>query len=269
MKRLTKSVDFLVNYLEEFPGTTGAVSNSYFKVIRDGGTITNANIEYDVTFGSITLDAPTEATPKPAKTVKATDVSMVNNTYTSNAPLKISIGVTFKKNIPSGELTDTLIIEHYRPALANFGETGDQKIGTYKVLIKYSSGDTYTVSIPTEVNVPFNDTKPVKQDVTVNHNMQAGATLEVGLSDTNDYLMKLDPTGLTNPPTDAKIAYSADFPTAGNKKTTINGTGAEVLNLKHPVAVTVTADEWKQAYVNNYKDDTMTFYVTYTPKPTT
>lgn len=256
-KALTGSVNFQINYAEEFyrdefDGTD--VGATFFTAVK-AGEITNAELPYTVSFNGWTV-----GTELSAQTLNNEFAPGYNNTKT---PIALPVTVTFPSDsVPSPELTDMVTVKHYRPVRSDDDEsvietvtvngTAQQAvlIDTYVLKITYSKGATYSVEIPSAVNVDWDDTAPQDVGYTVKTSLYQGSTLDVSITDSvndTDKQLRKGENGLP---------YTAD---SGFAKATFTGN----TNEKHNANVTIAKDDWDASPIAVY-ETTLTYTADYT-----
>lgn len=125
-----------------------------------------------------------------------------------------------------------------------------EPIAVQEIPVRFtSSASFFSVSVPTEIDVPFKATE-AQADVTVVHTMAIGDTLNVNLATSDPLVMEFDPSevpaGTAQPDPLPTIAYGASLDT-------ITCYGDENFNqVSKPIVVTVDPSEWEGKYVNTY-----------------
>ncbi|MCH5190674.1 MAG: hypothetical protein J1F23_00775 [Oscillospiraceae bacterium] len=161
-------------------------------------------------------------------------------------------------------------------------------VATMKIPVRFMSSSVfYEISLPAKIEVDFNalaTEAPAVKVISILNKYDASHydVLKVDLQGANaEHTMTLDTTneklaGITIPNPTPTIKYTVggavtrleDGKIDTSKKTafntiTVNGTG-NYEDGDYPLSVWVSDTQWKQAYVNSYKDSNLTFTANYT-----
>lgn len=214
----------------------------FVRVTSANGALTNDygnSVAYDIAINSDTKtsDAIVAASPYTA--------TVTNNAYTPASPMSyvITPSLSAKPTGLSGTVRDTLTVE-----LVLMEDGAETVIETQSIEVSYSMGDAYTVTIPAEFPVSWEDSSAQDVSYLVTTEMEATSKLTVGVTN--------DGTGtLTNTVTADVLTYTAENfveTEFGNRE----------IDAKPDPAPTVTVSGWEDVPVGEYRT-TLTYTVVY------
>ncbi len=224
----------------------------FIRVTSEKGALENEN--GDSVPYAITLNGTAKGSDELVEATAFTE-DVTNNVYTPDAPLSYTItpSLSEKPSKLSGMIFDTVTVELV--LIENImNEDGTVSSGTEVVVeshaidISYSAGDTYTVVIPAEIPVEWNDSEAVDVSYSVTTEMLTTSKLKVGV--TSDGTNKL---------TSVISADTLDYTTENFKQEEFGYNVAEAKPVDTP---TVTVSGWALAPVGEYRT-TLTYTVEY------
>jgi|GEM_PF-7131244 len=212
------------------------------------------------TAGSITADVPL--------TLGTYDNLYPDETF-SRIPIEIAVDPTLAAQVPFGALYEGKITFNvYETADIDAGLTGDDlvPIATFEIPVAFNSTNgpepiEYTVEIPAEITVDWDDTSTIT-DVTykiVNANLEDG-TLIVSMADSNedgDNVNNLKSTAVNSTGNAEYLKYTANFPTGEYTGKITTETTPDPIP-----SITIKDTFWNSAPVGEYKT-TLTYTVVY------
>ncbi len=224
----------------------------FIRVTSEKGALENEN--GDSVPYTITLNGTAKGSDELVEATAFTE-DVTNNVYTPDSPLSYTItpSLSEKPSKLSGMIFDTVTVELV--LIENImNEDGTVSSGTevvvesHAIAISYSAGDTYTVVIPAEIPVEWNDSEAVDVSYSVTTEMLTTSKLKVGV--TSDGTGKL---------TDTSGANTLDYTTENFKQEEFGYNVAEAKPVDTP---TVTVSGWALAPVGEYRT-TLTYTVEY------
>lgn len=177
---LSATDTYSVIYSEQLPLATPV--NTQINLTSANGKLQNAlgeNAAYDV---KVTVNGST-------KTYKAADLTagvklsdVANNTLTQGGPLTVNVEVSVPAELAvANAISDKLVFTYTDDAGTVLKDsTGKELKKTLEVI--YTPNDAYTVTIPAEFNVAWDDSTDQSVDCKVSTSLKAGAKLNVAVT---------------------------------------------------------------------------------------
>ena len=179
-EKLSETDTYSVTYSEQLPSATPV--NTQIKLTSTNGQLQNAlgeNAAYDV---KVTVNGSTKTYSAADLTagVKLSDVA--NNTLTPGAPLTVNVEVSVPTELAvANAISDKLVFTYTDDAGTVLKDsTGKELKKTLEVI--YTPNDAYTVTIPAEFNVAWDDSTDQSVDCKVSTSLKAGAKLNVAVT---------------------------------------------------------------------------------------
>lgn len=234
-------------YAVRVSSKNGAMENDY------GDSVTyNVAINSD----SKASDAILEATPYEA--------TVTNNTYTPANPWNVEIvpSISTKPTGLRGAVSDTLTVElvlvdkvEETVEGTTTTKTVETVIDEETIIVSYSMGDYYTVTIPAVVEVKWDDATEQDVSYSVTSEMSATSKITVGVTDKTTNFDTTNNTGKLVADANNYLTYTA----TNFVETTFVGTMANTEPTNKPQ---IKVDGWDNVPVGKYKT-TLTYTVTY------
>ena len=178
--KLSATDTYTVTYSEQLPLATPV--NTQINLTSANGKLQNAlgeNAAYDV---KVTVNGSTKTYSVADLTagVKLSDVA--NNTLTQGAPLTVNVEVSVPAELAvANAISDKLVFTYTDDAGTVLKDsTGKDLKKTLEVI--YTPNDAYTVTIPAEFNVAWDDSTDQSVDCRVSTSLKAGAKLNVAVT---------------------------------------------------------------------------------------
>ena len=185
------------------------------------------------------------------------EVNFASGAYTAgeyDAPMQsgaaIHVAIDDPHSFPM-ELSDVVTLTFTYQYLDRHGILREVK-NEKTVTIRYATDDMYEVTVPAEVEIPWNATS-VQAGYTMTCNLNDGSSVAVGLASDAAFALTADGT-------DKVINCTADAPAAAS----YTGTQIEVAGT-NPMTISVAETEWNDKPIGAYRAaDQITYTVTYT-----
>lgn len=255
--KLSETDTYSVTYSEQLPSATPV--NTQIKLTSTNGKLQNAlgeNAAYDV---KVTVNGSTKTYSAADLTagVKLSDVA--NNTLTPGAPLTVNVEVSVPAELTvANAVSDKLVFTYTDDAGTVLKDsTGKELKKTLEVI--YTPNDAYTVTIPAEFNVAWDDSTDQSVDCKVSTSLKAGAKLNVAVTcnGTPDSAGAYTGAGQL---TSSNPSFNLTYNYKGFDPSDFTGINTDVgLNTTPYLAVS----GWDAVPVGEYKT-TLTYTVTYT-----
>ena len=255
--KLSATDTYTVTYSEQLPLATPV--NTQINLTSANGKLQNAlgeNAAYDV---KVTVNGSTKTYSAADLTagVKLSDVA--NNTLTPGAPLTVNVEVSVPAELTvANAISDKLVFTYTDDAGTVLKDsTGKELKKTLEVI--YTPNDAYTVTIPAEFNVAWDDSTDQSVDCKVSTSLKAGAKLNVavtcdGTPDSAGAYMGAGQLTSSNP------SFNLTYNYKGFDPSDFTGVNTNVgLNTTPYLSVS----GWDAVPVGEYKT-TLTYTVTYT-----
>lgn len=255
--KLSETDTYSVTYSEQLPSATTV--NTQIKLTSTNGQLQNAlgeNAAYDV---KVTVNGST-------KTYKAADLAagvklsdVANNTLTTGAPLTVNVEVSVPTELSvANAISDELVFAYTDAAgIVLKDSTGKELKKTLEVI--YTPNDAYTVTIPAEFYVAWDDSTDQSVDCKVSTSLKAGAKLNVAVTcdGTPDSAGAYTGAGQL---TSSNPSFNLTYNYKGFDPSDFTGINTDVgLNTTPYLSVS----GWDAVPVGEYKT-TLTYTVTYT-----
>lgn len=249
-----QTITYKVNYTETYPVPTADNELNKIKIKATNGQLANAfgdapsDYKVEATFGGVTETYTSEQ-------LKAGVELLVSNNAEAQA-LTLNVIIP-NKPTAANEITDTLTIELIdkdgNVAKSRDGATSDTTYGkeltaieAKSVQIRYAKDDAYTITIPAEVNVPWNSAEAQGVGYKVETSLASGSSIKVSVADDGTNQLKAD-----------GYSYTLPFTSQNFDEKTFTGTTNE------SVAASVTVSDWDKVPVGEYQTN-LTYTVAYT-----
>lgn len=259
--KLSETDTYSVTYSEQLPSATPV--NTQINLKSKNGKLLNAlgeNAAYDVKVtvndGTNTYEYKYKAADLTAG-VKLSDVA--NNTLTPGAPLTVNVEVSVPAELAvANAISDKLVFTYTDAAGTPLKDsTGKELKKTLEVI--YTPNDAYTVTIPAEFNVAWDDSTDQSVDCKVSTSLKAGAKLNVAVTcdGTPDSAGAYTGAGQL---TSSNPSFNLTYNYKGFDPSDFTGINTDVgLNTTPYLSVS----GWDAVPVGEYKT-TLTYTVTYT-----
>lgn len=255
--KLSETDTYSVTYSEQLPSATTV--NTQIKLTSTNGQLQNAigeNAAYDI---KVTVNGSTKTYSAADLTagVKLSDVA--NNTLTPGAPLTVNVEVSVPTELTvANAISDKLVFTYTDDAGTVLKDsTGKELKKTLEVI--YTPNDAYTVTIPAEFNVAWDDSTDQSVDCKVSTSLKAGAKLNVAVTcdGTPDSAGAYTGAGQL---TSSNPSFNLTYNYKGFDPSDFTGINTDVgLNTTPYLSVS----GWDAVPVGEYKT-TLTYTVTYT-----
>lgn len=255
--KLSETDTYSVTYSEQLPSATPV--NTQINLTSANGQLQNAigeNAAYDV---KVTVNGSTKTYSAADLTagVKLSDVA--NNTLTPGAPLTVNVEVSVHAELTvANAISDKLVFTYTDDAGTVLKDsTGKELKKTLEVI--YTPNDAYTVTIPAEFNVAWDDSTDQSVDCKVSTSLKAGAKLNVAVTcdGTPDSAGAYTGAGQL---TSSNPSFNLTYNYKGFDPSDFTGVNTDVgLNTTPYLSVS----GWDAVPVDTYKT-TLTYTVTYT-----
>ena len=255
--KLSETDTYSVTYSEQLPSATPV--NTQINLQSKNGKLLNAlgeNAAYDV---KVTVNGSTKTYSAADLTagVKLSDVA--NNTLTPGAPLTVNVEVSVPAELAvTNVISDKLVFTYTDDAGTVLKDsTGKELKKTLEVI--YTPNDAYTVTIPAEFNVAWDDSTDQSVDCKVSTSLKAGAKLNVAVTcdGTPDSAGAYTGAGQL---TSSNPSFNLTYNYKGFDPSEFTGINTDVgLNTTPYLSVS----GWDAVPVGEYKT-TLTYTVTYT-----
>ena len=255
--KLSETDTYSVTYSEQLPSATPV--NTQINLTSVNGQLQNAlgeNAAYDV---KVTVNGSTKAYKAADLTagVKLSDVA--NNTLTPGAPLTVNVEVSVTAELAvANAISDKLVFTYTDDAGTVLKDsTGKELKKTLEVI--YTPNDAYTVTIPAEFNVAWDDSTDQSVDCKVSTSLKAGAKLNVAVTCDGTPASAGAYTG-AGQLTSSNPSFNLTYNYKGFDPSDFTGINTDVgLNTTPYLSVS----GWDAVPVGEYKT-TLTYTVTYT-----
>lgn len=255
--KLSATDTYSVTYSEQLPTATPV--NTQINLSSDNGKLLNAlgeNAAYDV---KVTVNGSTKTYSAADLTagVKLSDVA--NNTLTSSAPLTVNVEVSVPAELAvANAISDKLVFTYTDDAGTVLKDsTGKELKKTLEVI--YTPNDAYTVTIPAEFNVAWDDSTDQSVDCRVSTSLKAGAKLNVAVTCDGTPTSAGAYTG-AGQLTSSNPSFNLTYNYKGFDPSDFTGINTDVGLNTTPY---LTVSGWDAVPVGEYKT-TLTYTVTYT-----
>lgn len=254
---LSATDTYSVIYSEQLPLATPV--NTQINLTSVNGKLQNAlgeNAAYDV---KVTVNGSTKTYSAADLTagVKLSDVA--NNTLTQGAPLTVNVEVSVPAELAvANAISDKLVFTYTDDAGTVLKDsTGKELKKTLEVI--YTPNDAYTVTIPAEFNVAWDDSTDQSVDCRVSTSLKAGAKLNVAVTCDGTPASAGAYTG-AGQLTSSNPSFNLTYNYKGFDPSDFTGINTDVgLNTTPYLSVS----GWDAVPVGEYKT-TLTYTVTYT-----
>lgn len=254
--KLSETDTYSVTYSEQLPSATPV--NTQINLQSKNGKLLNAlgeNAAYDV---KVTVNGST-------KTYSAADLAagvklsnVANNTLTPGAPLTVNVEVSVPVELAvANAISDKLVFTYTDDAGTVLKDsTGKELKKTLEVI--YTPNDAYTVTIPAEFNVAWDDSTDQSVDCKVSTSLKAGAKLNVAVTcnGTPDSAGAYTGAGQL---TSSNPSFNLTYKYKGFDPSDFTGINTDVGLNTTPY---LTVSGWDAVPVGEYKT-TLTYTVTY------
>lgn len=255
--KLSETDTYSVTYSEQLPSATTV--NTQIKLTSTNGQLQNAigeNAAYDI---KVTVNGSTKTYSAADLTagVKLSDVA--NNTLTPGAPLTVNVEVSVPAELAvANAISDKLVFTYTDDAGTVLKDsTGKELKKTLEVI--YTPNDAYTVTIPAEFNVAWDDSTDQSVDCKVSTSLKAGAKLNVAVTCDGTPASAGAYTG-AGQLTSSNPSFNLTYNYKGFDPSDFTGINTDVgLNTTPYLSVS----GWDAVPVGEYKT-TLTYTVTYT-----
>ncbi len=255
--KLSETDTYSVTYSEQLPSATPV--NTQINLTSVNGQLQNAlgeNAAYDV---KVTVNGSTKTYSAADLTagVKLSDVA--NNTLTPGAPLTVNVEVSVPAELAvANAISDKLVFTYTDDAGTVLKDsTGKELKKTLEVI--YTPNDAYTVTIPAEFNVAWDDSTDQSVDCKVSTSLKAGAKLNVAVTCDGTPASAGAYTG-AGQLTSSNPSFNLTYNYKGFDPSDFTGINTDVgLNTTPYLSVS----GWDAVPVGEYKT-TLTYTVTYT-----
>lgn len=255
--KLSETDTYSVTYSEQLPSATTV--NTQIKLTSTNGQLQNAlgeNAAYDV---KVTVNGRTKtySAADLAAGVKLSDVA--NNTLTPSAPLTVNVEVSVPTELMvANAISDKLVFTYTDDAGTVLKDsTGKEFKKTLEVI--YTPNDSYTVTIPAEFNVAWDDSTDQSVDCKVSTSLKAGAKLNVAVTCDGTPTSAGAYTG-AGQLTSSNPSFNLTYNYKGFDPSDFTGVNTDVGLNTTPY---LTVSGWDAVPVGEYKT-TLTYTVTYT-----
>ena len=255
--KLSETDTYSVTYSEQLPSTTPV--NTKINLTSANGKLLNAlgeNAAYDV---KVTVNGSTNtySAADLAAGVKLSDVA--NNTLTPGAPLTVNVEVSVPAELAvANAISDKLVFTYTDDAGTVLKDsTGKELKKTLEVI--YTPNDAYTVTIPAEFNVAWDDSTDQSVDCKVSTSLKAGAKLNVAVTCDGTPTSAGAYTG-AGQLTSSNPSFNLTYNYKGFDPSDFTGINTDVGLNTTPY---LTVSGWDAVPVGEYKT-TLTYTVTYT-----
>lgn len=255
--KLSETDTYSVTYSEQLPSATTV--NTQIKLTSTNGQLQNAlgeNAAYDV---KVTVNGRTKtySAADLAAGVKLSDVA--NNTLTPSAPLTVNVEVSVPTELMvANAISDKLVFTYTDDAGTVLKDsTGKELKKTLEVI--YTPNDSYTVTIPAEFNVAWDDSTDQSVDCKVSTSLKAGAKLNVAVTCDGTPASAGAYTG-AGQLTSSNPSFNLTYNYKGFDPSDFTGVNTDVGLNTTPY---LTVSGWDAVPVGEYKT-TLTYTVTYT-----
>ena len=255
--KLSETDTYSVTYSEQLPSATTV--NTQIKLTSTNGQLQNAlgeNAAYDV---KVTVNGRTKtySAADLAAGVKLSDVA--NNTLTPSAPLTVNVEVSVPAVLMvANAISDKLVFTYTDDAGTVLKDsTGKELKKTLEVI--YTPNDSYTVTIPAEFNVAWDDSTDQSVDCKVSTSLKAGAKLNVAVTCDGTPASAGAYTG-AGQLTSSNPSFNLTYNYKGFDPSDFTGVNTDVGLNTTPY---LTVSGWDAVPVGEYKT-TLTYTVTYT-----
>ena len=255
--KLSETDTYSVTYSEQLPSATTV--NTQIKLTSTNGQLQNAlgeNAAYGVKVtvnGSTTTYSAADLTAG----VKLSDVA--NNTLTPGAPLTVNVEVSVPAELAvANAISDKLVFTYTDDAGTVLKDsTGKELKKTLEVI--YTPNDAYTVTIPAEFNVAWDDSTDQSIDCKVSTSLKVGAKLNVAVTCDGTPTSAGAYTG-AGKLTSSNPSFNLTYNYKGFDPSDFTGINTDVGLNTTPY---LTVSGWDAVPVGEYKT-TLTYTVTYT-----
>lgn len=255
--KLSETDTYSVTYSEQLPSATPV--NTQINLTSVNGQLQNAigeNAAYDV---KVTVNGSTKTYSAADLTagVKLSDVA--NNTLTPGTPLTVNVEVSVPAELAvANAISDKLVFTYTDDAGTVLKDsTGKELKKTLEVI--YTPNDAYTVTIPAEFNVAWDDSTDQSVDCKVSTSLKAGAKLNVAVTCDGTPASAGAYTG-AGQLTSSNPSFNLTYNYKGFDPSDFTGINTDVgLNTTPYLSVS----GWDAVPVGEYKT-TLTYTVTYT-----
>lgn len=255
--KLSETDTYSVTYSEQLPSETPV--NTKINLTSANGQLQNAlgeNAAYDV---KVTVNGSTKTYSAADLTagVKLSDVA--NNTLTPGAPLTVNVEVSVPAELAvANAISDKLVFTYTDDAGTVLKDsTGKELKKTLEVI--YTPNDAYTVTIPAEFNVAWDDSTDQSVDCKVSTSLKAGAKLNVAVTCDGTPTSAGAYTG-AGQLTSSNPSFNLTYNYKGFDPSDFTGINTDVGLNTTPY---LTVSGWDAVPVGEYKT-TLTYTVTYT-----
>ena len=255
--KLSETDTYSVTYSEQLP--TATLVNTQINLTSANGKLLNAlgeNAAYDV---KVTVNGSTNTYSAADLTagVKLSDVA--NNTLTPGAPLTVNVEVSVPAELAvANAISDKLVFTYTDDAGTVLKDsTGKELKKTLEVI--YTPNDAYTVTIPAEFNVAWDDSTDQSVDCKVSTSLKAGAKLNVAVTCDGTPTSAGAYTG-AGQLTSSNPSFNLTYNYKGFDPSDFTGINTDVGLNTTPY---LTVSGWDAVPVGEYKT-TLTYTVTYT-----
>lgn len=255
--KLSETDTYSVTYSEQLPSTTPV--NTKINLTSTNGQLLNALGENAAYAVKITVNGSTTtySAADLAAGVKLSDVA--NNTLTPGAPLTVNVEVSVPAELAvANAISDKLVFTYTDDAGTVLKDsTGKELKKTLEVI--YTPNDAYTVTIPAEFNVAWDDSTDQSVDCKVSTSLKAGAKLNVAVTcnGTPDSAGAYTGAGQL---TSSNPSFNLTYNYKGFDPSDFTGINTDVGLNTTPY---LTVSGWDAVPVGEYKT-TLTYTVTYT-----
>lgn len=255
--KLSETDTYSVTYSEQLPSATTV--NTQIKLTSTNGQLQNALGENAAYYVKVTVNGSTKTYSAADLTagVKLSDVA--NNTLTPGAPLTVNVVVSVPAELAvANAISDKLVFTYTDDAGTVLKDsTGKELKKTLEVI--YTPNDAYTVTIPAEFNVAWDDSTDQSVDCKVSTSLKAGAKLNVAVTCDGTPASAGAYTG-AGQLTSSNPSFNLTYNYKGFDPSDFTGINTDVgLNTTPYLSVS----GWDAVPVGEYKT-TLTYTVTYT-----
>ena len=255
--KLSETDTYSVTYSEQLPSETPV--NTQINLKSENGKLLNALSEYADYNVEVTVNGSTKSYKAADLTagVKLSDVA--NNTLTPGAPLTVNVEVSVPAELAvANAISDKLVFTYTDDAGTVLKDsTGKELKKTLEVI--YTPNDAYTVTIPAEFNVAWDDSTDQSVDCRVSTSLKAGAKLNVAVTCDGTPASAGAYTG-AGQLTSSNPSFNLTYNYKGFDPSDFTGINTDVgLNTTPYLSVS----GWDAVPVGEYKT-TLTYTVTYT-----
>lgn len=254
-----QTVTYSVAYTESFPVPADADLNK-IKITAANGKLTNVlneESEYEVT---VTLNG-TSVTYTGAQLLAGVtfDTAVTNNLNSQGVTLSL---VLADQPTAANSISDTLTIElvdkdgnvvqSRSGAADSVGWNTLEPVESKTVTFSYTKEDSYTITIPAEISIPWNSTEAHEAGYKVETSLAEGSKVTVSVSNDGTNTLTENSNTYTLAYTPTNFGTAKEF--TGITNTDITGTAD---------SPTITVSGWDQAAIGEYRT-TLTYTVDYT-----